>query len=163
MSEGMTKISYCEQISLVTIGSLPCDSKEVAQVLSVFAKVGINVDMISQTAPQGGTLRLSFTVSDQSLAGALTLLGELRSQHIQLMPEILPGNAKLSFCDPDMVNTPGVAARIFSVLAQAGIQIMLITTSDVDISILINQHDLADALRVISGEFQRIPEQTQFA
>lgn len=162
MSNGMTKISYCEQVSLVTLSSLPCDSQAVAQVLTAFADAGINVDMISQTAPQGGFLRLSFTVSDQSLAAALTLLGQLRGQRSELMPEVLPGNAKLSFYDADMVHTPGVAAQVFTLLSMAGIQVMLITTSDVDISILINQHDLSEAIHAVSEHYHVTPKSTVF-
>lgn len=53
-----------------------------------------------------------------------------------------------------MVRTPGVAANVFSLLSQAGIQIMLITTSDVDISLLVNEHEMdraGDILRTAYG------------
>jgi aspartate kinase len=65
----------------------------------------------------------------------------------------LPGNCKIAFYDADMVGTPGVAARVFSILSDAGVQIMLITTSDVDISILVNSHDLPLALEAVCGAF----------
>ena len=162
MNRSISKISYCEHISLVTLSSLPCDSKAVSQVLTAFADQEINVDMISQTAPQGGTIRLSFTVSDQALSSALTLLGQLRGQRSELLPEVLPGNAKISFYDANMVNTPGVAAQVFALLSELGIQVMLISTSDVDISILINEHDLPEALHAVTQHYQLTPEACTF-
>ncbi len=50
-----------------------------------------------------------------------------------------------------MVNTPGVAAKVFSLLSEAEIQIMLVTTSDVDISILVSAHELGDAAEALCG------------
>lgn len=57
MNNGITKITYAHDITLVTLSSLPCDSKAVAGVLTAMSDGDINVDMISQTAPQGGAIR----------------------------------------------------------------------------------------------------------
>lgn len=160
MEAKVTKISYTNEITLISL-SLP-SSGAVAQVLSAFSSAGINVDMISQTAPQGGAVRMSFSLSDRDLADALTVLGKLRSGDKGLSPEILPGNCKIAFYDSDMVHTPGVAAKVFALLSDANISIMLITTSDVDISILINAHDLSDALQVMSNAFSVAPIEENF-
>ncbi len=160
MEAKVTKISYTNEITLISL-SLPSGSA-VAQVLSAFSEAGINVDMISQTAPQGGAVRMSFSLSDRDLADALTVLGKLRSGDKGLSPEILPGNCKIAFYDSDMVHTPGVAAKVFALLSDANISIMLITTSDVDISILINAHDLSDALQIMSGAFHVDPVEETF-
>lgn len=156
----MQKISYASEVTLITLSSLP-SGKAVSQVLTSFAEVGINVDMISQTAPQGGSVRLSFTVSDRDLGLALTILGRI-SGETKLSPEILPGNSKIAFYDPDMVNTPGVAAKVFSLLSDTEIQVMLVTTSDVDISILVNAHEVSDALHVMQDAFGVSPVEVEF-
>ncbi len=161
MEQKITKISYANDVTLITLSSLP-SVKAVSHVLTAFAQHNINVDMISQTAPQGGSVRLSFTVSDRDLGDVLTILGQLSGKHQTLSPEILPGNSKIAFYDPDMVNTPGVAAKVFSLLSEANIQIMLITTSDVDISILVSSHDLGDALHTMRDGFQVEPTEVQF-
>lgn len=160
MEAKVTKISFTNEITLISL-SLPSGSA-VAQVLSAFSESGINVDMISQTAPQGGAVRMSFSLSDRDLADALTVLGKLRSGDKGLSPEILPGNCKIAFYDSDMVHTPGVAAKVFALLSDANISIMLITTSDVDISILINVHDLSDALQIMSNAFHVDPTEETF-
>lgn len=161
MEQKITSISYANDITLITLSSLP-SGKAVSQVLATFAESGINVDMISQTAPQGGSVRLSFTVSDRDLGQALTILGQLSGGDRSLSPEILPGNSKIVFFDPDMVNTPGVAAKVFSLLSGAELQIMLVTTSDADISILVSAHEAGDALHVMRNAFGVTPVEAEF-
>jgi aspartate kinase len=158
----ISKISYVNNVTLITLAALPCDSAAVANVLTSFSEGQVNVDMISQTAPQGGEIRLSFTVSDEALADVLTILGKLRREQPSLKPEILPGNSKIAFYDADMVNTPGVAAKVFTVLSKAGIQIELITTSDVDISLLVPTHAVHDALALVEEAYGVSPVETSF-
>lgn len=158
----ISKITYTNDLTLISLSALPCDSRAVADVLGACAEQGINVDMISQTAPKGGKLSLSFSISDESLADALTVLGQLRATHASISPEILPGNCKLAFYDENMVHTPGVAARVFSLLSGVGVEVMLVTTSDCDISMLVPAHMLSDALRVLSEHFQLTPVQVAF-
>ena len=160
MAQKITKITYSNDITLITLSSLP-SGQAVARVLTSFAEAGINVDMISQTAPQGGTVRLSFTISDDALGSALTIRGKLNGE-IRIAPEILPGNVKIAFYDAEMVNTPGVAAKVFSLLSEADIPVMLVTTSDVDISLLVNVHELNEALHVMSDAFLVKPEEVAF-
>ncbi|MCD7803496.1 MAG: ACT domain-containing protein [Clostridiales bacterium] len=162
MSQGITKIAYATDVTLITLSSLPSDSRTVASVLTALSDNGVNVDMISQTAPQGGSIRLSFTISDASLAVALSVLAKLRQENPAISPEILPGNCKLAFYDENMVQTPGVAAKLFALLSQADIQVMLITTSEVDISILVNGHNLSDALTLMCENYNVEPVETCF-
>lgn len=162
MSQGITKIAYAADVTLITLSSLPSDSRTVASVLTALSDNGVNVDTISQTAPQGGSIRLSFTISDASLAIALSVLAKLRQENPAISPEILPGNCKLAFYDENMVQTPGVAAKLFALLSQADIQVMLITTSEVDISILVNGHNLSDALTLMCENYNVEPVETCF-
>lgn len=158
----ISRITYASDLTMISLASLPCDSRAVADVLTACAEQGINVDMISQTAPKGGKLSLSFSISDEALADALTIFGSLRAQHPDITPEILPGNCKLAFYDENMVHTPGVAAKVFSLLSGVGVQVMLVTTSDYDISMLVPAHMLTDALKVLSEEFGLAPEEVSF-
>ena len=63
MNNGISKITYAHDIPLVTLSALPCDSKAIANVLTAMSNAEVNVDMISQTAPQGGhrAERMGFT------------------------------------------------------------------------------------------------------
>ena len=158
MNNGISKITYAHDITLVTLSALPCDSKAIANVLTAMSNAEVNVDMISQTAPQGGTIRLSFSLSDSALA----VLGKIRGENPEVKPEILPGNCKVALYDANMVNTPGVAAKVFTLLAEAGIQVILVTTSEVDISLLVSEHDLPDALAIMREAYGVEPIQAEF-
>ena len=154
------KITYAKNLTLISLSSLPCDTQVFSTVLNACAAEGINLDMISQTARKGGTLNMSLTLSDDDLGEVLSVLGRLRSENIRIKPEVLPGSCKINYFDPAMVNTPGVAAKLFSVLAAADVEVMLVTTSDTDISILIPAHWLDDALEVLEKEFELKAEET---
>ena len=162
MNNGISKITYAHDITLVTLSALPCDSKAIANVLTAMLNAEVNVDMISQTAPQGGTIRLSFSLSDSALSSALAVLGKIRGENPEVKPEILPGNCKVALYDANMVNTPGVAAKVFTLLAEAGIQVILVTTSEVDISLLVSEHDLPDALAIMREAYGVEPIQAEF-
>lgn len=147
------KITYAKNLTLISLSSLPCDTQVFSTVLNACAAEGINLDMISQTARKGGSLNMSLTLSDDDLGAVLTVLGRLRSANISIKPEVLPGSCKINYCDPAMVNTPGVASKLFCALAAADVEVMLVTTSDNDISILIPAHWLDDAVEVLEKEF----------
>ncbi len=161
MEHNTVRISYANEVTLITLSSLS-GGKSVAQILTAFGKQGIDVDMISQTAPQGSTVRLSLTISDRDLGTALTLLRQINGADRSLSPEVLPGHSKIAFYDAGMVHSPGAAAKMLSQLSEAGIQIMLVTTSEVDISVLVSAHDLGDALRVLRDCYGVTPEEVHF-
>ena len=96
MNNGISKITYAHDITLVTLSALPCDSKAIANVLTAMSNAEVNVDMISQTAPQGGTIRLSFSLSDSALSSALAVLGKIRGENPEAKPEI-PGSPTRKF------------------------------------------------------------------
>ena len=90
------------------------------------------------------------------------MLGKIRGENPEVKPEILPGNCKVALYDANMVNTPGVAAKVFTLLAEAGIQVILVTTSEVDISLLVSEHDLPDALAIMREAYGVEPIQAEF-
>ena len=153
MNNGISKFTYAHDITLVTLSALPCDSKAIANVLTAMSDADVNVDMISQTAPQGGTIRLSFSLSDSALSSALAVLGKIRGENPEVKPEILPGNCKVALYD---------AAKVFTLRAEAGIQVILVTTSEVDISLLVSEHDLPDALAIMREAYGVEPIQAEF-
>ena len=156
------KITYAKNLTLISLSSLPCDTQVFSTVLNACANEGINLDMISQTARKGGSLNMSLTLSDDDLSAVFSVLAKLRSENISIKPEVLPGSCKVNYYDPDMVNTPGVAAKLFAALARADVEVMLVTTSDVDISILVPAHWLDDAIDVVEHEFGLKAEEVGF-
>lgn len=142
--EGITTITATEEVALVTLRNSPADIRFISHVFGEIAKRDVNVDMISQTTPVGNQISLSFTVSDEQIGAILEICGLLHTETPQIKTDISSGNCKISLSGEAMRSTPGMAAGVFDTLAEIGIDIRMITTSEVDISILIPQTEYAD-------------------
>lgn len=128
--------------TLITVDNIPADTAlSAAEILTTVSDAGVNIDMICQTPPYSSSTDISFTFEDKDLMRVLTAIGSLRAKFPKLRSDVNPGNCKLFFFGEEMVNTPGVAAGVLTMLSKAGLGIKLITTSDKDISILIDAAD----------------------
>lgn len=141
----ITKISTCEDVALITLRNSPADMTFISKVFKMISQRGINVDMISQTAPIGGRINLSFTISGEDLGSILELFAVLRSENPELKSDISTGNCKISIYGESMRDTPGVAASTFEIVAGLNVDVRLITTSEIDISILVPKSDFETA------------------
>jgi aspartokinase len=137
----ITKISTSDDVALITLRNSPADMGFIAKVFKMISQHGINVDMISQTAPLGGRINLSFTVCGDDLGSLLELFAALRAENPELKSDISSGNSKISIYGESMREMPGVAAGTFEVIAGLGVDVRLITTSEIDISILVPKAD----------------------
>lgn len=162
MSNIITGITYCTNIALVTLPEINSDSGIFAEILTAIADSGVNIDMISQTAPRGGEISVAFSVAESSVTTLLPVINGLKSKYPGLKCEISSGMSKLTFFDNSMVNTPGVAAKVLTLVSKSGVHIMTITTATVDISILISEHELYNLLLVIEDEFGIKPFEVDF-
>jgi aspartokinase len=142
----ITKISTCDDVALITLRNSPADIGFITKVFKMISQRGINVDMISQTAPLGGRISLSFTVCGDDLGGVLELLAALREENPELKSDISSGNCKISIYSEAMRDMPGVAAGTFDIIAGLRIDVRLITTSEIDISILVPKSDFDTAI-----------------
>jgi aspartokinase len=149
----VTNISVSYNVALVTIENLPNDPKFISDILNAIADHNINIDMISQMTPYKGHTSLSFSMSSDSLAKALAALKEFRKDVPNIRVEVDADNTKLQVYGEGMRNLPGVAAKLFTLLAEEDIEIKLVTTSEVDISYLIYDKDVDRAIAAIEAEF----------
>ncbi len=149
---GVSKITLSEDISVITFNKLPADTLHTAQILNRFAEGGINIDMISQTAPQGGTVSLSLTVFVEDLAKVLTLCNQMNLTNIK--PLVSNGNCKIQLYGDEMRQMHGVAAKAINAISQSGAEVCLITTSEVDISVLITRAKAEEAVASLEHTFQ---------
>ena len=91
---------------------------------------------------------LSFTISDQDLIEVLSFANTLKTE-TGIKVIVSSVNHKISVYDPQMKNTPGMAARVFSAIAASDADIRLITTSEVEISLLVTEADYDTVLEAI--------------
>jgi aspartokinase len=149
----ITKVSVTFNIALITVDNLPNNVKLISDILSNIAEENINIDMISQVPPYKGTVNVSFTIPAESLVNTISLLNRFKKGVPNLRIEVDASNTKISAFGEQMVNLPGVAAKLFTVLAANDIELKLVTTSEVDISILVYEKDVDRALEAIKSEF----------
>jgi aspartokinase len=135
----VTAIKYVGGVTAITINHLPAEIDVIAGIFHQIANKGISVDMISQTVPKGKSINISFTIDDNELSKVLGVLGAYKKDHPDIISDVSTGNAKFSFCGETMADIPGVGAVVLSILKEEGIDIKMITTSESDISLLVDE------------------------
>lgn len=125
------------------------------KVFSLLARNGVNVDIILQSIGREETKDISFTVDEKSLDEARSLIEEHKDElgydHVDYSNDV----AKVSVVGGGMVANPGVAATLFEALYEAHINIRMITTSEIKISVLIDKEDTDRAIQAIHSKFFR--------
>ena len=148
---GVSKISIEPGVMMISVQDAAFSAGSLARYLQIFADTGIVVDMISQSAPHGTRLDFSFTASSGDLPLVMKAISAAKlDPDAKAAPLISVGYSKLNLFGEEMVASCGVAARALSALAAAGIEVHLITTSDLDISLLVrseNEDAAYEALR----------------
>ena len=123
------------------------------KIFSLLAKENVNVDIILQSIGRHNTKDISFTVGKQDMERTKKLLEDhvelLGFDHIDVSDRI----AKISIVGAGMVHNPGVAAKMFEALYNAGININMISTSEIKVSVLVDLADADRAVQVIHDRF----------
>lgn len=154
MSENpVSSINITYNVALVTLENLPNNIKLISDIFNTIAQLKINIDMISQAPPFRGAISISFSLPSDDVVNVLSALNKFKKDVKDLQIEIDADNTKLQVYGEGMRNIPGVAARLFTILANEGVEIKLVTTSEVDISYLIYEKDVDKALLAIKNEF----------
>ena len=139
-----------DRISLIGLKDEPGMAFKVFDVL---ARKNINVDVILQSIGRDGTKDISFTVGDTQADDALKVLEEnktrLKYKDIKLKKDV----AKLSIVGAGMMSNPGVAAKMFESLYNAGVNINMISTSEIRVTVLINECDSEKAINAVHDAF----------
>ena len=123
------------------------------KIFNTLAKKGINVDIILQSVGRAGTKDISFTVAQDDLDETLRTLEEnkdaLTIQEITHKDNV----AKISIVGAGMMSNPGVAAKMFEALFNAQVNINMISTSEVRITVLIDENDVERAMIAVHDRF----------
>lgn len=123
------------------------------KIFNALAKKGINVDIILQSVGREGTKDISFTVAQEDLKSALAMLEE--NKEVLTIQEITHKDsvAKISIVGAGMMSNPGVAAKMFEALSNARVNISMISTSEVRITVLIDENDVERAMIAVHDGF----------
>jgi aspartate kinase len=146
----ITGIAHDKNEAKVTLTSVPDRPGAVASIFAPLADASINVDMIIQNiAHDTGSTDVTFTVPGAELARALDILAKAQGTigYERLVHDTKV--AKISVVGVGMRSHAGVASTMFTALAQRGINIQAITTSEIKVSVLIDEDETELAVRVL--------------
>ena len=126
------------------------------KIFNKLAKNNINVDIILQSVGRDGTKDISFTVSQDDLKDALAILEENKEPLTIKNITHNEGVAKVSIVGAGMMTNPGVASKLFEALFNYGININMISTSEIRITVLVEESEIDKAVRAIHEKFDLV-------
>ncbi len=147
-------VTYALDDAKVTIHDLPDKIGVAARVFAALAQANVNVDVIIQNVSAGGAADISFTAAEADLPRVSTVLTALKEElgfsSFDLDKEV----AKVTLVGAGMKTYPGIAAKMFEVLAENNINIEMISTSSIKISCVIRKQQAETAVRALHAAFK---------
>jgi aspartate kinase len=138
----------------ITIDDVPDRPGVAAKIFGAINKANVVIDMIVQNVSWDGETDISFTCSAADVAKAEGELKKLISElgdKVELRTQ--SGIAKLSIVGIGMRSHSGVAAKMFGALAQAGVNIQMISTSEIKTAVIVNESEIENAARIVHTAF----------
>ncbi|MPN39701.1 Aspartokinase [bioreactor metagenome] len=126
---------------------------KVAGVFKAMADKAINIDMICQTAPKNGKIDVSFSLPGDDVDKAALALEKMGFSSKAGSLNILDDVIKITIAGMGMPRQSGIAAKLFDALVEAKVDVLLITTSETQISYCIHASDMARAVSASSVQF----------
>lgn len=147
----------------ITVVGVPDVPGKAARIFEVVAGAGVNIDMIVQnvSAAQTGLTDISFTLPATDGAAAMTALTEHHPDLAFASLQYDDTIGKLSLIGAGMKSHPGVSAKFFAALSEAGINIEMISTSEIRISVVTRADSLDDAVRAVHTAFELDSDQEE--
>src|SRR5205809_4105737 len=146
-------VSIDRKQAKLTVDDVRDEPGVAGRIMATIAGANIVVDMIVQSVSEHGTTDLSFTIHENDLDAARKLLEPVVKEVKAAGLIAKKGVAKLSVVGIGMRSHSGVAARLFDCLGKAGINIQLISTSEIKIAVVIDENDAERAAQLTHAEF----------
>jgi aspartate kinase len=147
-------VAHDTDVARITLMRVPDRPGIAAAIYQPLADANISVDTIVQSSGADGTTDLSFTVSRDGLARALefsrVIAPRIGAERVDSADDV----AKVSIVGTGMQSAPGYAARMFGALADAGINIGMISTSDIRITCVVPRDRVEEGVRVLHSTFE---------
>jgi len=156
-------ITYAKNEAKVTVLGVPDRPGVAAELFRALAAADLNVDMIIQDVSESGVTNISFTVTQGDLARTLEVArgvaARVKAEDVHADEDV----GKVSIIGVGMRSHSGVAAAMFEALAQVGINIQMISTSEIKVSVIIEKTRIEEAVRVLHKRFSLETEQVELA
>ncbi|MHB8532448.1 MAG: aspartate kinase [Solirubrobacteraceae bacterium] len=157
----ITAVTHSVQEARITLTGVPDEPGAAARIFEAMAAANVNVDMIVQNEPvsAGGKAEISFTVPREDMRSAQAALAPLQGEaFVEVTAHEDTG--KVSIVGAGMRSHPGVAAKVFGVLAAEGVNIDMISTSPIKISCVIERDRVEQAVKALHSAFELSGEGT---
>ena len=139
--------------AVVTLHGLGAGTAARAKLFDALAEVNVVIDMISQSAPYGDKLDISFTLPREALNAARNAIGSAFPGETGLSVDVNDSVIKLVVAGPGMEHQAGVTSRLFDALAKENIEVYAVTTSETKIACCVHQQDAERAKAAITAAF----------
>jgi aspartate kinase len=147
-------IAHDRSEAKVTVRGVPDQPGVAAALFEPLAERGVNVDMIVQNVSHDGSTDISFTVPKAVASHAAEIAGKVATEMGAAEVDLDENVGKVSLVGAGMKSHPGVAAGVFRALANAGINIEMISTSTIRISCVVRGDQIDDAVRALHAAFE---------
>ena len=149
----ISSVAKDKDIARIALIGVPNEIGTSFKVFSLLARNHVNVDIILQGIGHEEGKDICFTVAEKDLNKTAELLTEHKEELRYSRMETNCDVAKVSVVGAGMINNPGVAAKLFEALYDAGININMISTSEIKISVLVDRRDADQAVQAIHDRF----------
>ena len=146
-------VAFDRNVARVSIFDVPDRPGSAARIFNALAREHINVDMIIQAGQRRNENKISFTISSDDLPKTKELMEEMKWEFHAKDTEYNDNIAKVSIVGAGMITNPGVAAKMFDILAENEINIEMIATSEIKVSCAIKESDLYKAVEALHRGF----------
>lgn len=143
-----------KKVSRISVMGIKDEPGKAFEIFSLMAKEKVSVDIILQSEGADGRQNISFTIGEDDLDMALKALEKNKAR--LTAQEIIhdENTAKLSIVGAGMATNPGVAAMFFEAMYDAGVNIQMISTSEIKITVLISRDDVDVAMKAVHDKFK---------
>ncbi len=146
-------IAFDRNVAKVSIFDVPDKPGTAAMIFNALAREHVNVDMIIQAAQRKNKNKITFTVSADDLNKTKSIMEEMKWELHANETAYMDKISKVSIVGAGMITNPGVAAKMFDILAAEDINIEMIATSEIKVSVAIEESDMVRAVRALHHGF----------
>jgi aspartate kinase len=156
-------IAFSREEAIVAINGVPNRPGIEGYILGMVADANIEIDMIAQNAADKETADFTFTLQRKDYPKTLELIDRLTNEFTGISVKSNAKVAKLSLVGIGMRSHTGVASKMFQALGKIGINIQMITTSEIKISVVIDEQHLEEGVRAVHEAFDldKLPSEKQ--
>lgn len=143
----ISKITMTEGVAVITLENVPANIESLTKLFSVIADDGINVDMVSLGAPKGPTTSVCLTAIQSNVPQIIKATKSAEALDKSVKTSVSVGTVKFSMYGENMNAETGVCTKVFQALSELKLEILLVTTSDVDISVVVMCNEADNVLK----------------